>query len=194
MFSIVFALGVGLVCTYASVIEKRSASVVYDLKAANDGQAAWKSSNPFITLDNGVYFIVGNDGDFGVYDSGGGLLWKTQTTGYNCYNGGCQLQFQGDGNLVLYDYSVNPPNPFWSTGTNEYTNHPNRAVLVEFANTDPYLSLYASNEDCLYESSGTQGFEMSNGVEGSEPSGNDPPGGNNPSCNIDCVIDPNSDK
>lgn len=34
-------------------------------------------------------------------------------------NGRYKLQMQGDGNLVLVDYGVDPPRPLWATGTNQ---------------------------------------------------------------------------
>ena len=108
------------------------------------------AGNVFATFDNGVHFVLQNDGNFVVYDGNGKAVWNSKTPYYSCSPdsngnpGNCVLAFQGDGNFVLY---VNGQ-PKWSTNTG------GKGATLLLQDTKPYIVVYNNAGNYAYTSGG----------------------------------------
>ena len=97
-------------------IWSRSGSTVLVMQASDgvlaiydrNWKALWDAPGTW-TVNGGNYAVLGSDGDFVVYSSGGTRLWHTNTSG----NSGAWLTVQNGGSVVI-DWP-----PKWSSGTTD---------------------------------------------------------------------------
>jgi hypothetical protein len=102
------------------------------------GPRSVEVGKPKSTLD--LSLALGTDGNLVLYRSQGTqpprVLWESQTGGRSC-GPDCSAEFQGDGNLVLYQGGV----AYWNSGT---SGHPNAQLAL--SDTAPYISIRDSGQ------------------------------------------------
>lgn len=123
-------------------LAKRSPYVQYTLSQAFTNLA---KTAPFVTLDNGILFIMQLDGNFVVYKNGNAAaanaVWSSNTGGHDCSSNNCWLNWQTDGNLVVY---VKGGKAAWASNT---AGKGNRLYL---SNQQPYITIYGSNNNVVW--------------------------------------------
>ena len=120
---------------------------------SGDTATASATLNPgdaLTSLDGGYKAVMQTDGNFVIYNSGGGATWALQTVNAPWYGPGRKAVMQTDGNFVVYnpDGSV-----VWATGSNN-SNSPSKIIMQNDGN----LVIYDSTGATRW-SSGTAGKE-----------------------------------
>lgn len=123
-------------------LAKRASSVQYTLSQAFTNLA---QTAPFVTLDNGILFIMQTDGNFVIYQNGNAAaanaVWSSNTGGYDCSSGNCWVNWQTDGNLVVY---VKGGKAKWSSNT------AGKGSKLLLSNQQPYMRIYDSGGNAIW--------------------------------------------
>lgn len=97
MLFLLLPMGMAL-ATPVPNLAKRSPTAQYTI---SQPFTYYSSGASFTSLDNSVDFSMQLDGNFVVYQNGV-AQWNSQTGGHDCNSGNCWLNWQTDGNLVVY--------------------------------------------------------------------------------------------
>jgi exopolysaccharide biosynthesis protein len=101
----------------------------------------------------GASLTFTKSGNLEITDSGGKIVWQTNTSG-KCGNN-CRAVFQNDGNLVLYG----PANkPYWMSKTWN-----NNIASMTFSNRAPYLRIVDGNARLLWTTGVTNQISIPGG-------------------------------
>ena len=138
-------LGLTLANPVPELAKRNPASVTYTVGSLN----VQKAAPAFLSLDKNIGFYFQGDGNFVAYvgtPSAANALWSSGTSGNDCDHNPCSLNFQSDGNLVVY---INGQSK-WASNTSGHT-----SALLVFQDVAPYIAIYNSDRSKRLWSSGT---------------------------------------
>ena len=119
------------------------------------------------------------DGNFVVYGNGDAAaadaLWASNTGKYSCGSGNCWLNWQSDGNLVVY---VKGGTAVWASNT------AGKGYRLYLSDEKPYIRIYGANGNAVW----TTPNPAVGGGGGGEPVGGGGGGGSDPCRIATCVI------